>query len=350
MISQDKLTEDSFLYKYLADVCGFSLKKEKETFQWNSEVLEFFNTIKFLGGLKSYNFVRGPGFHGTGKGGQKEIQSLSDFNLCGPSRYCLRKSQPDFTCNSGIYSYLLKAFYDTASMPNIVVIPLFKSDMVYVIPCCMACDGTAVKPGLQYDDTHHCIVGLIEPIDINFVKENPEPNNDELKSKMVSEADVTFLTALDNSVSMPVGVHYLPKAFSGQDMEVVFTNSMVSVEICSNCLSECIRQENYILTKYLIDDVCKSHFDQCWILSETCEDCLRLGHTSHLPALRACFSCIQKGIKCTRVAVFAISTDCEEKNKQVMENFSVIKKCNALIEQAVMLQDCVHVGKSMKCS
>ena len=85
------------------------------------------------------------------------------------------------------------------------------------------------------------------------MRENPVPNNDKIKSKMVSEADVSFMTSLDNDVSMPIGVHYLPKSFTGQQMGVVFTNSMVSVEMCSNCLSECIRREEYVLTKYLID-------------------------------------------------------------------------------------------------
>ena len=77
---------------------------------------------------------------------------------------------------------------------------------------------------------------------------------------------------------------------------------------------------------------------------------MKCGQKSHYPALRACSSCIEKGIKCTRAVVFAISTDCEEKNKQVMENFPIIKKFNPLIDQTVMLPDCVHVGKSMKCS
>ena len=101
------------MYKYLSDVCNFTLKDDKNAFQWNLDVLEFFNTIKFLGGQKSYNFVRGPGFLDTGKGGVKTVDSLSNFNLCGPSSYALRKCTPDFTCNSGIYSFLLKAFHDS---------------------------------------------------------------------------------------------------------------------------------------------------------------------------------------------------------------------------------------------
>lgn len=141
---------------------------------------------------------------------------------------------------------------------------------------------------------------------------------------MVTEADVAFLTSLDNGVSMPVGVHYLPKSMTGQEMEVVFTNSMVSVEICLNCLSESIRQEDYILTKYLISEFCKSHCDNCWMLRKVYEECLKLGQMSHYPAFRACQSCIRKEIKCIRVAVFALSTDCEEKNKQVMENFKEV--------------------------
>ena len=39
----------------------------------------FFETIKYLGGQRTRNFVRGPGFHGTGRGGRKQFTSFSDF-------------------------------------------------------------------------------------------------------------------------------------------------------------------------------------------------------------------------------------------------------------------------------
>ena len=227
---------------------------------------------------------------------------------------------------------------------------LFVSDIVKVIPCCLATDGTAVKPGLEYDETHHVIVGLNEPIDLDFVKTNPNPNADELKSKIVTEADVTFLTSLDNSISMPVGVHYLPKSMSGAEMGVIFTNSIVEVEICSNCLCESIMQEKYVLTKYTVSEMCYSHCDACWEGKEVCEECVAAGQKFFYPALRACENCIKKGITCKRAAVFILMTDCEEKNKQVMEKFEGIKTCNSLTAQTIMVPDCVHVGKSLKCS
>lgn len=349
-ITEGKLTEESFMYKYLTDVFKFAMKNGSESFQWDSEVIEFFNTVKYLGGQKSFNFVRGPGFLGSGRGGIKHVNTLSDFNLGGPSTHALRKCQAGFSTQSGVYSSLMNAFYQNALLEKALVSPLFSSDTVHIIPCCLAADGTALKPGLEYDNTHHCVVGLTDSLNTDYIKANPIANNLHLKSQMVTEADVSFLTSLDNGASMPIGVHYLPKSFSVEQMKDMFIETALSVQICASCLVDCIKTNISIVNKNIVQDVCISHCQSCWDTQELCEQCMRLGHVSYYPALRPCSKCTDKGIKCVKVAVFSLVTDCEEHNKKVMESFDEVKLQNPSLNQAVMIPDCVHVGKSLKCS
>ena len=46
-------------------------------------------------------------------------------------------------------------------------------------------------------------------VDIQFVKSNPSPSPEFLKKNVITEANVSFLTTLCDTVSMPVAVEYL---------------------------------------------------------------------------------------------------------------------------------------------
>ena len=50
--------------------------------EYDQEVIEFFNTIEYLGG-STVNFLRGPMYHGQGRGGEKKAEDAA-FNLAGP--------------------------------------------------------------------------------------------------------------------------------------------------------------------------------------------------------------------------------------------------------------------------
>ena len=86
-IKEGKIPEDCMYYKFIDNTTSFALvdSTSVSTFKWDDEVCEFFDIIKFLGGERTRKFVRGPGFHGNGKGGLKQFTTFSDFNLCGPS-------------------------------------------------------------------------------------------------------------------------------------------------------------------------------------------------------------------------------------------------------------------------
>ena len=57
----------------------------------------FFETVKYLGGQRTRNFLRGPGFHGTGRGGKGQFTTFADFNLCGPSQHVSNRCKAGYT-------------------------------------------------------------------------------------------------------------------------------------------------------------------------------------------------------------------------------------------------------------
>ena len=110
--------------------------------------VSFFETIKYLGGQRKRNFVRGPGFHGTGRGGKKQFTTFADFNLCGPSINASNHCKAGYTTDSGIIKPHLQSFHAFSDHPKADINYLVKSDDVQVIGVSLTMDGTALKPGL----------------------------------------------------------------------------------------------------------------------------------------------------------------------------------------------------------
>lgn len=105
-----------------------------------------------------------------------------------------------------------------ASDPRGDVAHVIECELVKVVPVSIAIDGTALKPGLEFDTRRKCIVGLVEKKTLRFVQENPLPKASEIKDNLVTSANVLYVTTLDNGASMPVGVDYLPKHVSGEEI------------------------------------------------------------------------------------------------------------------------------------
>ena len=91
-------------------------------FKWDDEVVEFFSTIKYLGGERTRKFIRGPGFLSTGKDEIKEFKSFSDFNLCGPSANALKKYHAGYTTESGVIKPDLQSLHAFSQHPKAKVI------------------------------------------------------------------------------------------------------------------------------------------------------------------------------------------------------------------------------------
>ena len=64
LIKEGKIPEQCLFYKFLDDTTSFAMidSSKASDFQWDRDVCEFFETIKYLGGQRTRNFVRGPGF------------------------------------------------------------------------------------------------------------------------------------------------------------------------------------------------------------------------------------------------------------------------------------------------
>ena len=63
LIQAGLIRKNKIFYEYLDSVTHALID--------TNHVVEFFNSIKFLGGEKTANFLRGPMWHGCGKEGQK---------------------------------------------------------------------------------------------------------------------------------------------------------------------------------------------------------------------------------------------------------------------------------------
>ncbi len=57
LIQTGIIPKDKIMYKYLKDTVEVLIKYDHE---YDHEVIEFFNTIEYLGGGRTVNFLRGP--------------------------------------------------------------------------------------------------------------------------------------------------------------------------------------------------------------------------------------------------------------------------------------------------
>ena len=211
-------------------------------------------------------------------------------------------------------------------------------------------DGTALKPGLEFDIRQKRIIGLTFKVDWNYVCDHPVPDPQEIKKNLITSAEVTFMTSVDNSSTMPVGVHYHPKSVSGEKMLSQMLGVAKTVQVCERCLTKQSVQ-NHIVTHE--NAHCNSKCDTCLQMKAIWQDCQRTGHVSYLPALRCCESCLKESIQCRKVAVLAVVTDCEECNKQALLEIQKMSENHNMPPELLLLTplpDVVHIGKSLKCS
>ena len=62
------LSKDEIFYNYIKDVVHFYSNPRKH--QYDEEVVKLFNTIRYLGGESTANFLRGPACHRQGRRGK----------------------------------------------------------------------------------------------------------------------------------------------------------------------------------------------------------------------------------------------------------------------------------------
>ena len=87
LIQRGKVSKDQILYKYLKDVIEVYYDPRHE---YDKEVIEFFNTLSYLGGRRTTNMIRGPMFAGQGRGSVHDTENCR-MNLGDPSEETCRK-------------------------------------------------------------------------------------------------------------------------------------------------------------------------------------------------------------------------------------------------------------------
>ena len=150
------------MYKYLKDTVEVLIRYDHE---YDPEVIEFFNTIEHLGGGSTVNFLRGPMYHGQGRGGVKNAEDVA-LNLGGPSKRTRDKLRGGYTTKSGVLKDLQLAFITIATDETSNVQPFLETDAVKVIGVALENDSTALKPGIQFDDRIKRNVGLKQDVDL----------------------------------------------------------------------------------------------------------------------------------------------------------------------------------------
>lgn len=343
------VSKDRIFYKYLKDVIEIFYDPRHE---YDQEVVEFFNTITYLGGRRTANMIRGPMYQGKGRGCFHDPATMK-MNLGGPSDETCRKQQAGYTCKSGVIKSLSQAFLKLSSDDGISKTePLIDIECVKVIPCVLANDGTALKPSIQFDPRTKENIGLNLKVDVTFVKENKEPTSVFLNKHIITEVLVSSLTSLDNTCSIPCAVDYVTKAGKiGEDMRKFFEHHCKMLQVCESCQDECPVTNNILSPD--APQRCESVCRECIESKSVCEECAAQGQISHHPSLRACKKCLETGRKCTRVAVLAIIVDCEEGNKQAMQSMldSLLDDTmDPMLSLTIPLPDSAHVGKSLKGS
>ncbi|MES9905413.1 MAG: hypothetical protein ABW168_22395 [Sedimenticola sp.] len=171
----DKLFRTGALDKDLPFVLLFSniidyishrtVDKNSQKCEWNSEVVDFCFSILYLGGRKTYNFIRGPGNHGRGK---TTLFDVSKFNIPLPDERTCRRKAPGFSTSPGIVRELLASNLKLAQASSVT--PLITNEHVTIVPVALQSDGVALKPGLELDQNKKVLVGATIPIDLEYTK------------------------------------------------------------------------------------------------------------------------------------------------------------------------------------
>ena len=336
LLRRGKISKDRIFYKYLNDV----LEVMYNPFHpYDEEVVEFFNTMTYLGGRRTACFIRGPMNMGDGRNSHVRL-SEKKMNLGGPSESVCAKYQAGYTPQSGVIKPL--SLGHMALLKNSQAKPLIEMPNLTMIPCACANDGTALKPAIEFDSRLKENVGLTIPIDLLYVLKNPSPSPDFLKENIVTDAIVSSLTVL------PVAVNYTPQAGkSGPYMAKLFQEHIKTVQVCESCQKRTPSRPH--ITSFH-ESMCCSFCEECYESENVCDHCKSLGQVSHVPSLRFCNYCHERKTVCFRRVVLVVCSDCESGNKSAFEMLQEeIESGTIDPELAVLsvLPDCPHVGKSI---
>ena len=305
-------------------------------FQWPNELVDFANSIEAQGGARTCNLLRGPGM--VHRQVTKCYDFWQDINIPFPSRTTRLRRKVPAVKSSGV---LVDNVKNLQLMCN-KVDPLILNPSLQVTPICLSRDAMAIKPSGDLDIETNQIIGLTEPIDINFVKANPVPDPEVIRAKMYTEAGAIIATTLDKECGLLIANDFLTSRTNSTDVFATLSEAISCVQCCEACLRH--------VTTPIVSSTqvqCKSTCEECLKAHQLCDECAESYHSIY-PQLRPCSRCVQANIRCNKLAVLAVSMDCEANNAHAMKRID--SKDDEMPTDMLLvhtLPDAVHAGKKV---
>ena len=186
-LNSDILPKGSMFYILLKNAVNYVdwvVKREENhslQFQWDSEVLQFLESLEYHGGRKVVNLLRGSGHDGECRNSAVSGFDWRKWNWPLPGKTTRDKMYSGYSTENGIYAPLLQSFLQLSSVPNADILTLCEDTTVKVIPVALAKDAMQLKPGLLYDSRQARLIGSTLNLDYNFIRQG-EPDKDTLKT------------------------------------------------------------------------------------------------------------------------------------------------------------------------
>ena len=325
---------DHFFYKLISYGIG-SANATPQTFEWPNSIIDFVNSLESIGGQASCNLLRGPGNTQT----VNEVGETfwNKINVPIPTKRTRQRRKTLATTKTGVLTDGVRNLNRIAQKSSLFV----SDDNVDIRPICLSRDAMAIKPSGDVDNTSNTIIGLCQPIDIEFIKANPNPDPDLFKGKLYTEAGAIIGTTLDNYCSMLVANDFLTKSVSGYEVLETITKAVDAVQCCE----ECLRQVNGAIMDSQ-DIKCDSVCQDCLLQKDLCDAFVTV-HKSIYPQLRACTRCITAGSKCHKLAVLAVTMDCESNNALAMTKMNDKEELPPHMLLTEAIPDAVHAAKKV---
>lgn len=361
------LSREHIFYKLIKNAVDFVISvnndfSKENQFEWDSEILEFLDSVEHYGHEATINLLRGPGFYKRAVDKAAKTTAMPKFNWQSwnwplPGRTTRQKrNKGRYTTRNGMYWPLIQNFLDIISDEKSGIEHIFycQETKLKLFAVTSQEDGIALKPGLRVDFHQAKVIGASDPIDLQYIRDHNPPKTEELKKVMVKEAHCTCIQTLDGKFAMPVGVHYLPSGTTGEEQLKL---SVESIEYIQTCLS-CIKKGKMSFEGSVLkgNGQCKSRCSECIAQQAVCQSCKEIGHKFVHPTLRACDECLNEGGECVRMVALAWIMDSESKNKNSQKALSQNQRNNehpdvaATSELLTAFPDAVHVAKNDRAS
>ena len=308
-ISNGLLTQDHIFYKYVSNALSFAenISNPSAQFTWDRTVKGFATTLKCLGGSRTANCIRGPGFLHQKFGGTYTF-NWSDWNFPFPPPV----DDIGYTTASGIIKPFLEGALSICFNDRQLANALIDTPTVFLIPLVTSKDGMAIKPGFQFDRRTKQIIGGEKILTLEDVNQMRGMKPEEMKSQFHTEAETWCMSTLDSSLHFTVGVDYSVKSVKGSDVLENDTHRIQQIEQCQRCL----KNSNDVT---VATDCKVSPCVECTNNEVICMTCTEKGYNSWNPKFRPCDSCVINKVKCSRGVVLAHAMDCESKNLAAMK-------------------------------